>query len=181
MRGSQTGSQRREAPTDMGRRPAIVSAARRLFRRRWATSRDGKFAPYKREATGSNPVAPTRSEQKRRCLTCGNVVRHRLLLSGWLRLATAVSGWLCPIRAQVSQRRHRRWCPYRVRRHDAWRSVLMSPETGLLSSELDRHRRDSRTGRSVRPAADPSRAGRERVVRAGLDLWPRGGRWCSAR
>jgi broad specificity phosphatase PhoE len=45
--------------------------------------------PYKREATGSNPVAPTREEQQRRCLTCGNAVWHRLLLSGWLRLFTA--------------------------------------------------------------------------------------------
>ena len=65
-------------------------------------------------ATGSNPVAPTGAEQQRRCLTCGNAVGHRLLLSGWLRLFTADADWLRPIRAQVSQR-HRRRCPQRRR------------------------------------------------------------------
>jgi hypothetical protein len=38
----------------------------------------------------------------RRCLTCGNAVRHRLLLSGSLRLGPARGGWLRQIRAKLS-------------------------------------------------------------------------------
>jgi hypothetical protein len=57
--GSQTGSQRSQVLSDTGRRPATVSAANWLFRRRRATSRDGTAWTYKRGVTGSNPVAPT--------------------------------------------------------------------------------------------------------------------------
>src|SRR5271166_5637172 len=55
-----------------------------------------EHSPYKRGVTGSNPVAPTRAEQQRWCLTCGNAVGHRHLLSGWLRLFTADADWLRP-------------------------------------------------------------------------------------
>jgi hypothetical protein len=53
-------------------------------------------------------LCPLRSEQQRRCLTCGNTVGHGLLLSGWLRVFTADGGWLRPIRAQVERPRCRR-------------------------------------------------------------------------
>ena len=53
-------------------------------------------------------LRPQGVSSKRRCLTCGNAVGHRLLLSGWLRPFTADGGWLRPIRAQVGRpRRHR--------------------------------------------------------------------------
>ena len=51
--------------TDTGRRRATYGdecLASWLFGRRWATSGDDSVASYKRGVTGSNPVAPTRSE-----------------------------------------------------------------------------------------------------------------------
>jgi hypothetical protein len=54
--GSQMGSQRRQAVTDSGRRPATIGAGRRLIRRRPATVRDGRIAPCKRQVSGSNPL-----------------------------------------------------------------------------------------------------------------------------
>src|SRR5260370_38950316 len=57
--GSQTGSQRRQASSDTGRRQATIVPANRHFRRRQPTSRDGSVAPYKRGGAGSNPVGPT--------------------------------------------------------------------------------------------------------------------------
>ena len=56
------GSQRKQTTGDTGRRQAIISPASWRFRRRQATSSDGRIASYKRGVTGSNPVAPTRSE-----------------------------------------------------------------------------------------------------------------------
>jgi hypothetical protein len=58
--GSQTGSQRSQPSGDTGRRPATISPANCLFRRRQATSCDGSTGPYKQEAGDSNPPAPTR-------------------------------------------------------------------------------------------------------------------------
>jgi hypothetical protein len=43
--GSQMGSQRRQAVTDAGRRPATIGAGRWLIRRRPATVHDGRIAP----------------------------------------------------------------------------------------------------------------------------------------
>jgi hypothetical protein len=58
--GSQTGSQRRQIQSDVERHLAAIWLANWHFRRYQATYRDGSFAPFKRGATGSNPVAPTR-------------------------------------------------------------------------------------------------------------------------
>ena len=81
---SQTKSQRPSARGIIQPHSATVIAARCLIQLQRATSSDRKDTPYKREATGSNPVAPTRAEQQRRGLTCGNAVGHRLLFSCWL-------------------------------------------------------------------------------------------------
>jgi hypothetical protein len=51
--GSQKGSQRRQAVTDIGRRSATISAGRRLIRRRPATVHDGRIAPEKRKVDSS--------------------------------------------------------------------------------------------------------------------------------
>jgi hypothetical protein len=64
--GSQTGSQRRQAPGDTGRHLATISPASWRFRRCKATSSDRRVASYKRGVTGSNPVAPTRSPGRSR-------------------------------------------------------------------------------------------------------------------
>src|SRR5437016_4780010 len=50
-------------PGDADRRPATIRPASWRLRRQQATSRDDRIASYKREATGSNPVAPTRFPQ----------------------------------------------------------------------------------------------------------------------
>src|SRR5450755_879081 len=58
--GSQTGSQRSQALSDAGRRPATVSAAICLFRRQWATSRDGETAPHKEGSLVRTRLRPLR-------------------------------------------------------------------------------------------------------------------------
>lgn len=69
--GSQ--SQRGQASGDAGRHPVTISTANWHFRRRQATSCDGSVASYKRGATGSNPVVPTRSEAiGRLCRSAGS-------------------------------------------------------------------------------------------------------------
>ncbi len=59
---SQTGNQRRQTPGDVRRGPATINAVSCHNRRRQRTCCDGRVASYKRGVTGSNPVAPTRSE-----------------------------------------------------------------------------------------------------------------------
>ena len=62
FRVSQSKSQRPETRAVIRLRPATIVAGRCHIRPRQATFRDGTNAPYKRGVTGSNPVAPTRSE-----------------------------------------------------------------------------------------------------------------------
>jgi hypothetical protein len=54
--GSQIGSQRRQAVTDAGRRPATIGAGRWLIRRRPATVHDGRIAPEKRKVRSTPEV-----------------------------------------------------------------------------------------------------------------------------
>ena len=61
--GSQMGSQRRQAATDAGRRPATIGAGRWLIRRRPATVHDGPIAPEKRKVGGSRPALTASLEQ----------------------------------------------------------------------------------------------------------------------
>jgi hypothetical protein len=65
-----TGSQRSQALSDTGRRPATVSAPNWLFRRHQATPRDGTASTYKRGVTGSKPV-------------CGRQLRSSTLSGAW--------------------------------------------------------------------------------------------------
>jgi hypothetical protein len=51
--GSQTGSQRRQTPSDTGRRPAMIGAARWPVRRHPATVRHVSIAPEKRKVDSS--------------------------------------------------------------------------------------------------------------------------------
>jgi len=51
--GSQTGSQRRQTPSDTGRRPETIGAARWPVRRRPATLRHSSIAPEKRKVDSS--------------------------------------------------------------------------------------------------------------------------------
>ena len=53
---SQTGSQQRQAWSDIGRRRATIDAARWHMRLRAATIRDGKIAPERRKVGGSTPA-----------------------------------------------------------------------------------------------------------------------------
>jgi len=57
---SQTKSQRPQTRGVTRLQPATIVAGRCHIRRQQATSSDGKNAPYKRGAGGSNPPAPTR-------------------------------------------------------------------------------------------------------------------------
>lgn len=78
--GSQSGCQRRQTPGDTERRVATLLRLDGHIRRRRATSRDGKNAPYKRGVPGSNPGAPTSTnasfEDRYRVLDTNN--RHPL-------------------------------------------------------------------------------------------------------
>ena len=103
--GTTCGNHRANYPRHLRASPGMVFAVQMHEPNRKAGCNPYLIPPYKRGATGSNPVAPTRAEQQRRCPTCGNAVRYRLLLSGWLRLFTADGDWLRPIRAQVGRPR----------------------------------------------------------------------------
>jgi len=69
--GNQTGSQRRQTPSDTGRPPATIVAARRHIRRQLATVRDWQIAPEKRGVAGTNPAASAHLfADERRWLSC---------------------------------------------------------------------------------------------------------------
>ena len=89
--GSQMGSQRRQAVTDAGRRPATIGAGRWLTRRRPATVHDGRIAPEKRKVGGSTP--PLTIHYHQRISACGLRKRHcpnRLTASPWRPFQTPV-------------------------------------------------------------------------------------------
>jgi hypothetical protein len=54
--GSRTGSQQRQTPGDIRRHPATISPVSWHFRQRWATSRDGQAASYKRGGRWYEPT-----------------------------------------------------------------------------------------------------------------------------
>jgi len=66
--GSQSGSQRRHAPSHAGRHAQTISTASWHFRRQQATSSDGSNAPEKRKVGSSTLPLTTHSHQRICCL-----------------------------------------------------------------------------------------------------------------
>ena len=80
--GTTCGNHRAYSPRHFRAPPGMVFAVQMHEPIRKTGRNSYCIPPYKRGVTGSNPVAPTGLSSKRRCLTCGNAVWHRLLLSG---------------------------------------------------------------------------------------------------